>query len=288
MADSKPTRYIVRFETEDLGIDGPQYFQGFGTSHTNFDSSCVGIGDNPREALSDALESMAQSLPSGAFTPALERRIVAKFIGHAAPDAPTLDDVPDSPGALDEWREENEDEDGNPPEDSDDAPELRYHVGIRWTCEPDPLERMRDDEGKLPGYAWPGGYPIYYLMRDDDMPHDAPYVVCPTCANAPRTPECNPVASEAHYEGPPLECEECNGQIESAYGDPDAEPTEPSEDDVATGDHRRFYQYGKLVLSIGEDDDHVAALNAWMERKQFWPDAWFISDHGNAHRIDLG
>jgi hypothetical protein len=26
-------------------------------------------------------------------------------------------------------------------------------------------------------------------------------------------------------------------------------------------------------------------LKAYMDKEGFWPDAWFISDHGNAHRI---
>jgi len=62
---------------------------------------------------------------------------------------------------------------------------------------------------------------------------------------------------------------------------------EPQEDDVTTPDHRNFYQWGKLVLSIGEDENMAAALNAWMERERYWPSVWFVSDHGNARLIDL-
>jgi hypothetical protein len=86
------------------------------------------------------------------------------------------------------------------------------------------------------------------------------------------------------------------------------ETTEPGEDDLTTTDHETFYQYGKRVLereqvdtdpaewhysngrsweSLGAFPDCESALRAYMERVQFWPDAWFISDHGNAHRIDL-
>jgi hypothetical protein len=84
---------------------------------------------------------------------------------------------------------------------------------------------------------------------------------------------------------------------------------EPQEDDLTTTDHEKFYQSGDLVLyhaSNGEwywypkgarhstsvhlgafHDDHVAALKAYMQQAQYWPDCWFVSDHGNAHRIEL-
>jgi len=104
------------------------------------------------------------------------------------------------------------------------------------------------------------------------------------------------------------------------FDDLDAEPTEPEEDDITTEDHEKFYQNGKIVLEavhrLGSEtqwyyrtnqdtyesltrgtlknvgpiqfgDDHKAALRAYMERTQFWPNVWFISDHGNAHLITL-
>jgi hypothetical protein len=64
--------------------------------------------------------------------------------------------------------------------------------------------------------------------------------------------------------------------------------TEPREDDLVTYDHLKFFTgYGKVVLTIGEDDDMEVALSDWMDAQQFWPEVWFISDHGNARRIDL-
>lgn len=92
---------------------------------------------------------------------------------------------------------------------------------------------------------------------------------------------------------------------------------EPDEDAITTEDHKVFYQYGRQAFEVaevaGEDrymvfvkgyqiGGHVDrpgagdatyatvedAIKAYMERVQFWPDVWFISDHGNAHRIDLG
>jgi hypothetical protein len=95
----------------------------------------------------------------------------------------------------------------------------------------------------------------------------------------------------------------------------DPEDSEPQEDDITTQDHRTFYQNGRKVLetrddingpmrfdyrmeiysggrtstfvSLGTFTTVEAALRAYMERTQFWPNAWVISDHGNAHLIDL-
>jgi hypothetical protein len=83
------------------------------------------------------------------------------------------------------------------------------------------LSEIRQADGKLPAYAWPGGYPIVYLAKDNG-------ILCPTCANA-YTPDrdnqdqLEPVAYFVHYEGPAEQCENCNATIESAYGDPDQE-----------------------------------------------------------------
>lgn len=64
--------------------------------------------------------------------------------------------------------------------------------------------------------------------------------------------------------------------------------TEPEEGDYVTHDHLKWYQYGKLVIDLPpECDDCNRVVLAHMEEKQFWPHAWFISDHDNAHLIDL-
>lgn len=85
------------------------------------------------------------------------------------------------------------------------------------------IDKLRDDKGLLPTYAWPGGYPIYYLTADCG-------VLCPACANGPdavRTCLCPGdkqwclIAHAVHYEGPPLPCDHCGALIESAYGDPE-------------------------------------------------------------------
>ena len=86
------------------------------------------------------------------------------------------------------------------------------------------LDEIRDDTGKLPAYAWPGGYPILYLFEDMG-------VCCPACANGDNGSDAttdgndsqwNLVAYDVHWEGPAEHCSHCSAEIGSAYGDPDA------------------------------------------------------------------
>ncbi len=52
---------VARFQVIDHGIDHSQHFQGCGTSHTEYTDVATGIGDSRQDALSDALESLAQN-----------------------------------------------------------------------------------------------------------------------------------------------------------------------------------------------------------------------------------
>lgn len=81
-------------------------------------------------------------------------------------------------------------------------------------------EEMRDSNGQLPTFAWPGGYPLVYYAKDDGN-------LCAKCANAFKPGRDNdeqlePVQVDVYYEGPPVRCENCNAEIASAYGDPDS------------------------------------------------------------------
>lgn len=71
------------------------------------------------------------------------------------------------------------------------------------------LLEMGGDE--LPAFAFPGGYPMYYIGEFGDA-------ICPDCANEDLS---DLVGYDTYLEGPPLVCGHCNAPIESAYGDPD-------------------------------------------------------------------
>jgi uncharacterized protein YbaR (Trm112 family) len=89
---------------------------------------------------------------------------------------------------------------------------------------PQNIDELRDEEGKLPRWAWPGCYPMMYYTRDH-------LVICPDCANKDDVnPEQEVVAAEANWEDPDLYCEDCNERIPSAYADEDDDP-DPEEED---------------------------------------------------------
>jgi hypothetical protein len=86
------------------------------------------------------------------------------------------------------------------------------------------LDKMRDeDTGKLISLAWPGGYPVVYYSQNGDE-------FCAECAdkemgmNHSDAAFLDPITDyDVHYEGPSIFCSDCGVEIESAYGDPDAE-----------------------------------------------------------------
>jgi len=82
------------------------------------------------------------------------------------------------------------------------------------------------ETGRVNTYTFPGGYPIYYLCKDGG-------ILCPDCVNAnlelikvakeDNDPQWDVIALDVYYEGPMMHCDNCNAEIESAYGDPEEE-----------------------------------------------------------------
>jgi hypothetical protein len=79
---------------------------------------------------------------------------------------------------------------------------------------------MVDEKGELPYYAWPGGYPIFYITKDNG-------VLCPKCANMALKekltgdkddPQWYIIAMDVNWESEDLYCDHCNEHIISAYG----------------------------------------------------------------------
>lgn len=80
-----------------------------------------------------------------------------------------------------------------------------------------PRNIERTPDGKLPAYAWPGGYTLLYLTASND-------VLCSDCATRSLDdPEDfdPPTVVDIFWEGPDMTCEDCSKPIESSYGDPD-------------------------------------------------------------------
>ena len=79
----------------------------------------------------------------------------------------------------------------------------------------------RNDDGRLTAYAWPGGYPVFYITKDGGA-------LCPDCAREaeaegltsdPDDAQWCIVAGDVNWEDDALYCDHCNKIIESAYGE---------------------------------------------------------------------
>lgn len=95
-----------KFEIVDLGVNHPDYFQGFGVSYTQFNHCTYGIGDTAEEAYQDALDSAAQFSPWAA--------IDLEVMPEHCPFAGTID-----PDDVTNQTDNND---------------TYYHVGIRWNA----------------------------------------------------------------------------------------------------------------------------------------------------------
>jgi hypothetical protein len=81
-------------------------------------------------------------------------------------------------------------------------------------------EMLEENDGQLPPYAWPGGYPIVYVDSDNST-------LCAECAtesinDQDELPNFRPVDWLLYEEGPTIACDHCGKMIDSVYGDPDA------------------------------------------------------------------
>lgn len=86
----------------------------------------------------------------------------------------------------------------------------------------EPIEEhpvKREADGSYPKYAWPGGYPVFYVAADGG-------VLCSKCVNDPTNPigqtkdtpaEWRLVGSDVNWESDDLVCDHCGGLVECAY-----------------------------------------------------------------------
>lgn len=88
---------------------------------------------------------------------------------------------------------------------------------------------IRLDRKEWNSWAWPGGYPIYYVVADGG-------ILCSKCANDNIKLTSDPdaesdwriVASDINYEDPDLFCDHCDQRIEPAYGDNNEQDKDPT------------------------------------------------------------
>jgi hypothetical protein len=108
---------LADFEVVALGVEFPSYFQGFGTSFTNYDFCTYGIGDTEADALDDCIEMLAQS---GNFDFTAETEAVIRTAYGKVDGCTTVDD----------YLGRDESDDGN--DYNDGGEDAYYHIGIRW------------------------------------------------------------------------------------------------------------------------------------------------------------
>lgn len=79
--------------------------------------------------------------------------------------------------------------------------------------------KFTNEKGEYDYCAFPGGYPLFYVTKDCG-------ILCPKCANDnkeltfdPDDPQWFIIGADVNYESTNLYCDNCNAQIESAYGD---------------------------------------------------------------------
>lgn len=85
----------------------------------------------------------------------------------------------------------------------------------------DAVKQYVQDDDSLPAYAWPGGYPVYYITKDNS-------ILCPDCANNERPADIDEsdnqwfiIAADVNYDDSRLYCDHCGKRVESAYADED-------------------------------------------------------------------
>ncbi len=138
------------FTVESLGVEYPDYFQGYGLGpKSDYYDCCYGIGNTEAEALEDCMEMMAQSGRVD-LDEAAEKRIREDY-GHCDDTVTAAEEMGcDEPSGPDE---ENT---------FDDFPAY-WHVGIKWNVrEEQRLQRVR----KIPNLT-PLAYSDYCIVEKD-------------------------------------------------------------------------------------------------------------------------
>lgn len=152
-----------------------------------------------------------------------------------------------------------------------------------------------DESGKRSAYAWPGGYPLFYVCKDGG-------VLCPACANLPESltatatdPDWFVTGCDANYEDDSLSCDHCSSPIESAYGPDDDDTDEPEgipEDAYILSPSGRLGGMtsvscdGRHLKDFADTADALRFVAERMESEGYFPGIYWLSDHGNHWPID--
>jgi hypothetical protein len=113
----------------------------------------------------------------------------------------------------------------------------------------------------------------------DDVCSECGETLDKDCMGEMRCPNCD---------GPCPHCYDGGGPGADDDDDSDSEPDEPEDEDWVTEDHVTFReQGGRGVIVVPDGQDWRTVVKARMEEEGFYPNVWFISDHGNAHLLNV-
>lgn len=170
-------------------------------------------------------------------------------------------------------------------------------------------------------YDWQGYYPDDGSLEDGRINPSAP---APAFINAPnRCPHCGEGVAPGHlintdeYEKQDvLHCQKCQKPLNGGYAYPmeydeigpmhspwnvlnktaewedtdehreyEHDEDEPLEEDAYINYDNSVVFNGKSEGQFDSYDEALAAIKELMEEQQYWPNIWFVSDHGNYHQL---
>ena len=133
------TTKVADFTVYDYGIERASDI--LGDCIIGWERLEIGIGDNPVEALNNALESITQGDEDNIDLEDLESRIKRAFpaFTRKAEDLPSANQY-----VLDQWKEDNPYKDLDEAEEAIQEHEFHYYIGVGWSLPP-----TSEDEVKL-------------------------------------------------------------------------------------------------------------------------------------------
>lgn len=84
--------------------------------------------------------------------------------------------------------------------------------------------------------------------------------------------------------------EDIEGEIEEDEDDSaEYDINEPTPGDYITDDYKKFYQNGRLVIDLTDEQSQSwkQHVKDHMKRERYYPSVFLISDHGNNHLLSL-
>lgn len=141
MQGKPPPIKVDDFTVQDYGMESESYFQG--GSSLESERFVVGIGDNPIEALDDALELIALGDDDIDFDN-LESRIKGAYpaFTRKPEDLPSANQY-----VMDQWKEDNPYKDLDEAEEDIQNHECHYYIGVGWNL-PSTAKEDKEDTGK--------------------------------------------------------------------------------------------------------------------------------------------